>query len=150
MDFWISLGIKFHLILTFSVFWTKFLPKGYFRSKTKENEHHHWILHIFELVYVPNCTFKNQFWILGQNLRPQKRFSVENGKSEYHHGIGHIQVSLSTKFQIKLKIFIFWNKLAQKGYLRSKTEKPHFCVRPWSLRTMLNLSAWGPRGTTSF
>ena len=32
----ISLGIKFHLKLTISIFWTKLAKKGYSRSKTKK------------------------------------------------------------------------------------------------------------------
>ena len=42
----------------------------------------------------------NEFF--GQNL------PVENGKSEQHHWILHIRISLGTKFQIKPTIFIFW------------------------------------------
>ena len=34
----------------------------------------------------------------------------------------HIQISLGTKFQLKLEILIFWTKFVQKGYFRSKTE----------------------------
>ena len=44
-----------------------------------------------------------------------------------------MQISVSTKFQLKITIF------AQKGYFQSKTEKSYFCVRPWSLLTILKL-----------
>ena len=29
-------------------------------------------------------------------------------------------------------------------------EKSHLCMRPWSLLTILNFSAWGPTDTTVF
>ena len=35
----------------------------------------------------------------------------------------YIRISLSTKFQLKLIMWIFWTKFAQKGYFRSKTEQ---------------------------
>ena len=34
-------GIKFQLNFTILIFWTKFAQKGYFRSKTEKNKHHH-------------------------------------------------------------------------------------------------------------
>ena len=49
-------------------------------------------------------------------------FSFKNRKSEHHHRILHIWVRLSTKFQLKLIISIFLTKVAQKGYLQSKTD----------------------------
>ena len=43
-----------------------------------------------------------------------------------------IQISLGTKFHLKLKILIFLTKFAQKGYFWSKTEKVNttikFCI----------------------
>ena len=49
----ISLATKFQLKLTILIFWTKFLEKGYFRSKTeKVNTTIEFC--IFELVWVPN------------------------------------------------------------------------------------------------
>ena len=56
------------------------------------------------------------------NYIPQKKvFPVENRKSEHHHGILHIRISLSTKFQLKLKISSFSTKFTEKGYFKSKT-----------------------------
>ena len=52
----------------------------------------------------------NEFF--GQNLLKKNR----NRKSEYHHRILHIRVSLDTKFQVKLTILTFWTKLTKKGY----------------------------------
>ena len=43
-----------------------------------------------------------------------------------------ISVSVGTKFQNKMTILIFWTKVAQKGYSRSKIEKVNttteFCI----------------------
>ena len=36
-------------------------------------------------------------------------------KSEHHHWILDVRISLRTKFQLKLEILIFWTKFAQKG-----------------------------------
>ena len=35
----------------------------------------------------------------------------------------HIQVSLGTKFQLKLTILILWNRFAPKGYFQGKSDK---------------------------
>ena len=63
---------------------------------------------------------------------PRKIFMVKNRKIEHHHWILLIQISLGTKFQLKLTILIFWTKFAQKGYFQSKTEKVNstteFCI----------------------
>ena len=50
---------------------------------------------------------------------PKRLFPVQNRKCELRHW---------TKFQLKLKIFIFWTKFAQNGGFWSKTEKSHLCV----------------------
>ena len=62
-------------------------------------------------------------------------------KKWYHHWGPHIRINLGTKFQLKLTILIFWTKFSQKRYFRLETEKSHLYVRPWLLRTILNLSA---------
>ena len=48
---------------------------------------------------------------------------VKNRKSEHHHRILLIQISLATKFQLKLTILIFLTRFVQKGFFWSKTEK---------------------------
>ena len=53
----------------------------------------------------------------GQNLK------VENGKSEQHHWILHIRISLGTKFQPKLKTFIFGPNLPKQGISGWKQKK---------------------------
>ena len=59
----------------------------------------------------------------------EQNLKVENRKREENLSI---QISLGTKFQIKLTIFIVWTKFAQKGYFQSKTEKVNntvgFCI----------------------
>ena len=71
------------------------------------------------------------FDILDQ-VCPKKVFLVENRKREHHHWILRIWIGLSTKFQAKLSILIFWTKFAQKRYFWSKAEKVNiiieFCV----------------------
>ena len=57
---------------------------------------------------------------------------IENYKSEHHHRILHIRISLGTKLQLKLIISSFWTKFAQKRYFHSKTGKVNitieFCI----------------------
>ena len=50
-------------------------------------------------------------------------FMVRNRKIEHHHCIPLIQISLGTKFQLKLTILIFLTTFTQKGFFWSKTEK---------------------------
>ena len=77
---------------------------------------------IFKLVLVPKFSLKWQFWFFASNL-PKKIFPVENRKSEYHHGILHIWISLGTKFEPKQTILCIWTKFTQKRYFQSKTEQ---------------------------
>ena len=55
------------------------------------------------------------FWI---------KFAIKrrNRMRDHHRWILHIWVRLSTKFQLKLTIFIFWTKLTQKEYFQSKRD----------------------------
>ena len=89
-----------------------------------------------------NFSLNWQFWFFEPNFH-KKVFTIENRKSEHHHGILHIWISLGTKFQLKLTILIFltrngksvwWNfssnwqfwfldQLCPKRYFWSKTEK---------------------------
>ena len=54
-------------------------------------------------------------------------------KDEHHYWIFHIRISLSTNFQLKPTIKIFWTKFAKKGsYFQFKTYKKNttteFCI----------------------
>ena len=57
-------------------------------------------------------------------------------------------MGLTTKFQLKLTIFIFWTKFSQKWYFLTKAKKSHFSVCPWLLLTILNFPAREPTDTT--
>ena len=52
-----------------------------------------------------------------------KIFTVKNRKSEHHHWIPHIQISLGIKFPLKLTILIFLTRFAQKGFYGLKQKK---------------------------
>ena len=117
----ISLSTNFQLKLTIAIFWTKFFKKGsYFQSKTDKIDTTIEFC-IFELVFVSNFTLNN-FEFLDQ-ICPRKIFMVKNRKSEHHHWIPLIQISLGTKFQLKLKMLTFLTRFTQKELLWSKTEK---------------------------
>ena len=53
------------------------------------------------------------FWT---KFAKKKGISSQNGKSEHHHRILHIRISLRTKSQVKLTILIFWTKFAQRVF----------------------------------
>ena len=55
-------------------------------------------------------------------------FPIKNRKSEYHHWILNVWISVGTKFQLQLIILIFWTKFAQKGYFHSETEKVRYQI----------------------
>ena len=62
-----------------------------------------------------------------------------------HSSIFHIQISLSTNFQLKLTIAIFWNKFGKKGsYFQSKTDEINtiieFCIFELVFVTNVTLS----------
>ena len=119
----ISLGTKFQLKLTILIFWLDLPEKGFLGLKKKKLTPHifYIILHI-QISLVQNFSSNWQFWFFGPNL-PKKVFPVENRKSEHHHGILHIWISLGTKFQLKLIILSFWTKFTQKRYFQLKTEQ---------------------------
>ena len=76
----------------------------------------------------------------------QNVFPVLIRKSEHHHWILHLRISLGTKLQLKLTSSIFRTKFFQKGSFRSKTEKSHLCMCPWLLLAILNFSTWYNNG----
>ena len=70
----------------------------------------------------------------GRRDTEERMFPASNRKTEHHHWILHIRISLDTMFQLKVNIFIFWTKFAQKGCFRSKTEKSehhHWILHIW-------------------
>ena len=66
--------------------------------------------------------FSSNWQFFRPNL-PKKVFPVENRKSEHHHGILHIWISLTTTFQLKLIILSFRTKFTQKSHFQLKTEQ---------------------------
>ena len=91
--------------------------------------------YIFELVQVLYSSF-SKFNILEQSS--QKRiFPIENRKTEHHHRVFHIRISLNTKFQLKLTLLTFWTKFVQNRYFQSKKIK-------WKQHWILNIEiSWG-------
>ena len=75
--------------------------------------------------------FKTEKWTSLQNYITY--FRSKKGKNENHHPIPrvelHRRISLTTKFQHKLVIFIFWAKFAQKRYSQSKTDKINISIK---------------------
>ena len=53
----------------------------------------------------------------------KKIISGQKQRSESHHWILHIRIGLDNKFQFQVTTSIYWNKFAQKGYFKLKTEK---------------------------
>ena len=106
------------------IFLTRFVQKGFFSGLKQKN----WTPHIFYIILhiqislVQNFSPNWKFWFFGANL-PKKVFPVKNIKSEHHHGIMHIWISLDTKFQLKLIMFSFWTEFSQKRYFQLKTEQ---------------------------
>ena len=82
---------------------------------------------IFKLFLAPNFSLNWKFWFFGPHLT-KKGISNRKQKSEHHHWILHIWISLSTKFHFKLTVLIFWTKFALKGYFQSKMEEVNIAI----------------------
>ena len=105
------------------IFWPGLSKNGFSGLKQKNwTPHIFYIILLIQISLARNFSSKGQFWFFGSNL-PKKLFPVEKKKSEHHHGILHIWISLSTKFQRKLIILSFWTKFTPKMYLQLKTEQ---------------------------
>ena len=89
----------------------KICAKQIYSVKTRENRHHHWILHI-RINLSTKFQLKLKFLVFSTKFA--KKGHLRSSKIKHHHWILHIRISLGTKFQIKLKILIFWTKLVQK------------------------------------
>ena len=109
-----------------SQFWSfcpDLLKKSFSGLKQKK-----WTPHIFYIILhiqinlVRNFSSNWQFWFFGPHLS-KKLFPVEKLKSEHHHGMLHVWISLGTKLQLELKIFNFLTKFTQKRYFQLKTEQ---------------------------
>ena len=56
------------------------------------------------------------------NYSQSKKKKKETNKQN-HHPILHIQISVSSKFQLQQTILIFWKEFSKKGYFWSKQKK---------------------------
>ena len=76
--------------------------------------------YIFKLIQILNFSFNHfDFW---RKFPKKVYFLWKSEKNEHHHRILHIQITLSTNFQLKLTVAIFWIKFAHKGQLFSGTK----------------------------
>ena len=112
---WISQGTKFQLKLTILTFWTKLTQKEYTYSKLEKSEQ------LMNSAYSKFLRYQTSDSMI--KFAPKKVFPVKNRKIEQHHWILHIQISLGTKFELKLTILISWTKFAPKAYFQSKSGK---------------------------
>ena len=83
------------------IFWTKFALKGCFQSKTEKVN-----------TTIEFCIFNLHFL---DQICPKRVFPVKTEKSEHDQWILHIRIYISTKFQLKLTVLIFWTNLPKKG-----------------------------------
>ena len=127
-------------------FLTKFAQKRASPIENEKSEHHLWILHIrIRLATLTNLALNWQFWHFGPNfpkkghfwsetkktvnidnldqICPRRALPVKKEKSEQHHWIQHIQISLATKFQLQLTILTFSTKFAPKRVFPIKSKK---------------------------
>ena len=81
---------------------------------------------VFKLLCVSNFTLNEQFWFFGPNF-PKKLFSVNKWKSEPHHWIPYVQISLGTKFLLKWQFWSFWPNLPKNCFtgLKEKQWTPY-------------------------
>ena len=110
-------------------FWEDLPKKSFSGLKQKKlTPHIFYIILRIQISLVQNFISNWQFWFFGPNLQ-KKVFPVEKRKSELHHGLLHIWISLGTKFELKLIILRFGPNLPKKGisswkqYKRSKDYK---------------------------
>ena len=126
------LGTKFRLKLTLLNFWIKLTQKWYFQTK-KKNENYHRIIHS-QINQDSKFQLQRTILIFGTNFQKKVYFRSKAEKSEHHYWILHNWISLSTNFQFKLTIAIFFGaRFPKKGsYFQSKTDKIdttiEFCI----------------------
>ena len=124
---------NFQLKLTIAIFWTKFAQEKYLWSKTEKVS----IIiefRLFKLVSWYQISALTDNFDFFDQICPKKVFLVKNRKSEHHHWILLIQISLGTKFQLKLTISIFCTTFAQKGISsrkQKKSEHHHGILHIW-------------------
>ena len=154
--------VKFHFKRTILNFKIKFAQKEHFRLKTeKVNTTIEFC--ILEIMWVQNFTLNKRLWNLGANLprksifgRKRKKwtsplnstysnftisskriFQVKNRKSEHHHWILHIWISLGIKLQFKLTFFLVFGSICLKKVFPAENRKREH--RHWILHIQISL-----------
>ena len=117
----INWNIKFQLKLAILYCWTKFARKRYFWSKAEKMRIFFEIC-IFKSVWIWNLSFKQQFYFLRRNL-PEKSISALKKTSEHPYWTLHIQITLSTKFQLEIKNFDFLEQICLKCGISTLKQK---------------------------
>ena len=88
--------------------------------------------YIFNTDKGPNSIFNWQFWFFWTKLTQKSCFQSKEKKKETkrqnHHPILHIQISVSSKFQLQQTILIFWKKISKKGYFWPKQKKKYITI----------------------
>ena len=84
---------------------------------------------IYSSAYLNQSSAKFQFkqtTLIFWTKFAQKAFPVENRKSEHHHGILQIWISLGIKFQLKTDIFEFLDQIYSKKVfpVQNRTSSP--------------------------
>ena len=72
--------------------------------------------------FVQNFSLNWQSWFYRPDLT-KKGISDQKRKSEHHHCILHIRISLGTKFHLNMATFIFWTKFSPTEYFWSEQKK---------------------------
>ena len=98
--------------------------------------------YIFNTDKGPNSIFNWQFWFFWTKLTQKSCFQSKEKKKETkrqnHHPILHIQISVSSKFQLQQTILIFWKEFSKKGYFWSKQKKKQY--HHWILHIQISPS----------
>ena len=124
----ISLGTKFQLKLTILIFFWLDLPRKGF-SGLKQEKLTPYIFYIILHIQISLVRNFSSNWQLffGSNLHKMV-FPVKNWKSQHHHWILHIQISLLVpNFCFNWQFWFFWPDLSKKGFygLKHKKWTPH-------------------------
>ena len=98
---------------------------SYFHSKTDKIDTNI-EFSMLNVVFVLNFSLNKPFWIFGPNLLKKDLYGQKQ-KNEHNHWILLIQVSLGTKFHLKLTALIFLPDLPRKSFsgLKQKKWRPH-------------------------
>ena len=81
---------------------------------------------ILKVVQKPKFSLNWYIWFLGSNFPKNGIFGL---KQKMWRPPLNIEISLVTKFQLTLRILMFWTKFARKGYCDLKTEKVNITIR---------------------